>query len=236
MQAVKKESVYVGYGVRMGMKDGRLRITVPCSKRWRGSLFFILYGSFVVGTNGYLFLPGLLAHWLSVVRAGEILSSFFWLPLAIMGFWLAAAALVVYGLLWFLLGQYVLEIGHKNIRAGRSLLGIDFLGTHDTVGLRRIRFSPSLNLEGAQPYAFRTRWNRHNGKLFRPGRYTLHLDFGLKLREVLRLAIEESQVRTIKRLIREQCPHLYQDSLKSERASHFNDQIMDSLYLKGKVK
>ena len=236
MQAVKKESVYVGNGVRMRLKDGRLRITVPCSKRWRGSMFFVLYVGGMLILNGHWLLPGLLSRWLELVRAGQIFSATLWTSSGIIGLWLLLVGLAVYGFLWFLLGHYVLEIGAKDIRAGRSLLGIDFLSTNSATGVRRIRFSPSLNPDSHHTYPVRTSWHIPGGKLFRPGRYTLHLDYGLKLREVLRMAIEERQVRTIKRIIREHYPHLYQDSLKFETASHFNDQIMDRSYLKDQIK
>jgi hypothetical protein len=109
------------------------------------------------------------------------------------------------------------------------------MNTHETAGLRRIRFSPSLNMQGSRDYVFGARWHTRSGKLFRPGRYTLHLDYGLKLQELLRMAIEERQVRTIKGIIREHCPHLYQESLKSESGSD-KDQVTDDLYLKGKLK
>ena len=236
MQVVKKEAVHVGHGVKMRVKHGRLRISVPCGKRWRGSMLFVLYLGFLVISDGYRFLPGLISQWLVAVRSGAIWSSAFWMPLAHVCLWLAVAGLGVCGLLWFLLGHYVLEIDDKSMRAGRSLLGIEFLSKHDTDGVRRVRFSPSLILEGGRNDASRTSWQVPRGKLFRRGRYTLHLDYGAKLREVLRMAIEENQVRTIKGILRAYCPHLYQNSLKSEAAAHFNDQIMDILYLKNQIK
>ena len=43
MDAVKKKAVHMGWGVTKQMKNGRLRLTVPCSKRWRGSIAITLF-------------------------------------------------------------------------------------------------------------------------------------------------------------------------------------------------
>ncbi len=236
MQAVKKEAVLVGYGVKMRMADGCLRLTVPCNKRWRGSMFFTLWAGLVLVSSTQILFSVRWLHLQELIQTGELSGSTLWFYVGGITLWFAMAVLVICAVLWHLFGQYVLEIGDKTVRVGRSLFQYDFLGTHNAAGLRRIRFAPTLQAANNRNRSVGIKWRPTGGKVFRVGRYNLHLDYGSKQPQVLHMAIEEEQVRTIKRIIHSQCPHLYHSHLEAKTTADFSDPAKEILQIKNQLQ
>ncbi len=198
MRDVQKRATYIDYGVKMQMVNGRLRITVPCNKRWRTSLaqfiFIIIWTVMFFGSNTASFAP-----------PEQPPASFMWIDVIIVTFFFAVGIWFIIFLLWYLFGQYVLELSDTTVRTGRSLFNYDFLGTHDAKTMRRIRFTPALDTNGK-------RHGNSAGRVFKQGFYDLRLDYGIKQQQVLSMAIEEAQVRVIKGIIRDYYAHLDQNS------------------------
>ena len=233
MQDLKKEAVHVGYGVRMRMVDDRLRITVPCNKRWRGGMAWVLSLTLMlmVSANFLVFI------WQRTL-SGRLPAPSLWFSVVGVTLWLVVAGLLVCAMLWFLRGQYVLEIGDKVVQTGRSLLGRDLLSTHEAAGLRRIRFAPLISHDPDTPWEMLSpiNWFRMNRHLYVPGRYRLHLDYGSRQPEVLNIAIEEGQVRIIKKIIRTYCPHLYHSSLEVKGTAVALDPLQEIQEIKRQIK
>lgn len=204
MQAVKKGSVHLGYGVRMQTKNGRLRITIPARKRW-WYLLFLPYAGGVIFFAGIINTLFIFDQLVESINSGQ-LTPLFWPFLGRFLFGVAVSLLVIYLVLWYLTGCYVLEISDKVVKAGRRLIGIDFLGTYDAVPLRRIRFSPVLNIQN-EPGLVYTKWSS-GVRVWQKNRRTLELDYGLKSFSVLSMAIADEQVRIIKQAIRSHFPTL----------------------------
>ena len=236
MQAVHKEGTQVGYGVKVQKVDGRLRITVPCSKRWRGGMLFTLYLG-IVGVLNPLTLITITGpiFWENVQTGSLSLPSLFF-HMGLFSFWLIMVALITCAVLWFLQGRYVLEIGEKNVRVGRSLFERDWLSTHDATDLRRIRFAPALNMNDGRHRSVGMSWQPSGGKVFQAGRYHLHLDYGSKQPDVLHMAIEETQVRTIKEIIRTYYPHMYHSYSDKKPTAVVLDPLQEISVLKKQLK
>ena len=220
MDAVKKKAVHMGWGVMKQMKNGRLRITVPCSKRWRGSITITLF----LGLQFLNFTGALYFIW-SLSQPSEIATAFPWLALAVTGIWLVITAAFLLAVLWHLLGIYVIELSDKTVKVGRSLFGYDFLSTHDATSLLRLRFVPTLNIRDR-------RYGRETGKIYKTGRYELRLDYGLKLHHALNIAIEEVQVRIIKQVLGSYLPDVSYSNLEVKKTADYTDLDKDILEIK----
>ena len=127
--------------------------------------------------------------------------------------------------LWHLLGIYVVELGDKTVKVGRSLLGYDFLSTHDVTSLLRLRFVPTLNIRDR-------RYGSKTGKVYKTGRYELRLDYGLKLHHALNMAIEEVQVRIIKQVLGSYLPDVSYNNLEVRKTADYANLDKDILEIK----
>jgi hypothetical protein len=91
-------------------------------------LLFLPYAGGVVFFAGIVNMLIVFDQLVESINSGQ-LTPLFWLFLGRFLFGVPVSLLVIYLVLWYLTGCYVLEISDKVVKAGRRLIGIDFLGS-----------------------------------------------------------------------------------------------------------
>ena len=202
MSAVQQRTVHLGYGVKMSVIDGRLRITFPVHKEiWH--LVLLPYAIIALAIGGIL--DGSVFELLARATSNGQVSPLFWSALGKFLFGASAVLLLIGLILWYLTGCYVLEISNKTIKAGRRLLGRDLLRTFDASNLYRLRFSLIFdNPNKGMPVGT---VGRSDGQIWQRNRRVLELDYGSKSFSVLKMALTEEQVNTIKETIHKYFPN-----------------------------